>query len=150
MADNMKPTQKMLAYLVTSVASAFIFAITWVTVMTLTLPKTDLAHGQMPFQDPLVFPMMSIYAAILGLIVWPFYAWLGWRVSPAKVAKRAALVTGVFIIIVTPFNAIIGWLGSYIALLITLIGCRLGAKQSGQPAPSPYSSPSAGSESGEA
>jgi hypothetical protein len=146
----MKPISKILAYLGISITSAFIFAITWVIVMTLTLPKADLAHGQMPFQDPLVFPIMSICAAVSGLIAWPFYTRLGWAASPVKVARRAGLVTVVFIIVATPFSAGIGWFGSYAALLIALIACSLGMKRSGQPSPSPYSSPAAGSESGEA
>ena len=42
---------------------AFAFAITWVITMTLSLPRTDLAYGQMPFEDPLVLPIMSIFAS---------------------------------------------------------------------------------------
>ena len=128
----MNPAQKVMTYLGISVGSSFVFAVTWVIIMTLTLPRSDMAYGQAPFQDPLVFPIMSIIALISGLLMWPFYTYLGWRVPPAKAAGAAGTATLAFIVLATPFNAGVGWLGSYIALLIGLDVCRSKRKKDGQ------------------
>jgi hypothetical protein len=143
----MKPIQKVMAYLGISIASSFAFAITWVILMTLTLPKTDLAHGQMPFKDPLVFPIMTIFAVVSGLLAWPFYTLLGWNRPPKTVGIIAGIATFVFIIIATPLNAGIGWVGSYFALLSTLLYCRFNRKLNGQPSGGAYGSPAEGSPS---
>jgi hypothetical protein len=66
--------KKALTYLGISMGLSFAFAVTYVVVMTLTLPKADLAHGQTPFQDPLEFPIMSIVAGISGLVAWRHYS----------------------------------------------------------------------------
>lgn len=124
-ANKMNIVEKILAYLTVSLFCSFVFAVSWVIVMTLTLPETDMAHGQVPFEDPLVFPIMSIFAGISALVAWPFYTFLGWRHSPVKVAIASGAVTMTFIVAATPFNAVIGWLGSYFVLLISLIICRL-------------------------
>lgn len=109
-----------------------IFAVSWTIIMTLTLPKTDLAHGQMPFQDPLVLPIMSMVAVASAVLAWPFYATLGWRLPPARVGMAAGVATLAFIIVATPFNSGVGWLGSYVVVLISLTVCRFKMKQSGQ------------------
>lgn len=51
---------------------AFAFAIVYVIVFTLTLRPSDGAYGQAPFADPFVFPIMSVFAIVAGLIAWPF------------------------------------------------------------------------------
>ncbi len=134
LVDRMKSTSKMngtskiTAYLAVSFLSSFAFAICWVIVMTLTLPETDMAYGQMPFQDPLVFPIMSILATVSAFAAWPFYVILGWELSPQRVGIVSGLVTLAFIILVTPIHAGLGWLGSYGALLASLIVCRFRLK----------------------
>ena len=129
----MNAFEKCMGYLGISLLSSFVFAITWVVIMTLTLPETDGAHGQMPFQDSLVFPVMSFYAILSAFVAWPFYTAFGWNLPPVRVGLVAGLATLLFILLITPFNSGIGWLGSYIALLISLIACRITMKQSGQP-----------------
>src|SRR6185295_10073957 len=108
-----------------STALSFVFAVMYVIVMALTLPKADLAHGQAPFADPLVFPIMSIIALVSGLVAWPLFAMLGRRTPPATLAKITGISTLVFIVVVTPFRPRIGWLGSYIVCLGALIYCFL-------------------------
>lgn len=102
---------------------SLIFAVTYVIVLTLTLPKTDLAHGQSPFQDPLVFPIMSLVVGVSGLIAWPLFAVLGRHAPPVSVAKIAGLTTFAFIVVVTPIQAIMGWAGSYVICLGALVYC---------------------------
>ncbi len=127
-----RPKLRILAYLGISLASSFCFAITWVILMTLTLPKSDMAHGQMPFEDALVFPIMSMLAGISALLAWPFYIFFGWRHPPLRFGVTAGAATLVFIIVATPFNAGIGWGGSYLVLLVTLSICRLTMKEDSQ------------------
>jgi hypothetical protein len=121
----MSNASKIMAYLGVSVLSSFTFAVCWVVLMTLTLPETDMAHGQMPFQDPLVFPVMSVFAAVSAIAAWPFYLLFGWNLPPVKVGIVAGCVTLVFIFVATPFHAVLGWLGSYLVLLASLAVCRL-------------------------
>ena len=117
--------KKALSYLGISIGLSFAFAVTFVIVMTLTLPKTDEAYGQMPFQDPLVFPVMSMLATFSGLLGWPFFAILGRHCSPATVAKITGFTTLLFIVLTTPIQSRIGWFGSYIVCLGALIYCSV-------------------------
>lgn len=117
--------QRALTYLGISMGVSLAAAMTFVIVLTLTLPESDAAHGQMPFADPLVFPVMIVGVTISGLIGWPFFAVFGWRVSPVMIARTTAVVVLGFIILVTPFNAKLGWFGSYIVCLLTLAFCHL-------------------------
>jgi hypothetical protein len=117
--------EKIVAYFGISFVSSFVFAVSWVIVMNLTLPETDEAHGQVLFLNPIVLIIMSFVAGISALVSWPFYTILGWRNPPLKVAIASGVITLTFIIATTPFHALTGWLGSYFVLLISLIICRL-------------------------
>jgi hypothetical protein len=117
--------KKTLTYLGISMGLSFAFAVTYVIVMTLTLPKTDLAHGQTPFQDPLVFPIMSIVAGISGLVAWPLFAVLGRYSPPLTVATITGLTTLLFIVVATPIQSGIGLFGAYIVCLGGLIYCSM-------------------------
>ena len=64
--------KKAFVILTGSIAGAFATAIVFVITLTLTLPESDMAHRQIPFEDPLVFPVMSIFAGISGILVFPF------------------------------------------------------------------------------
>src|SRR5438552_18987495 len=96
-----------------SFGMAFLFAITYVVVMTLTLPKTDGAYGQMPFQDPLVFPVMAIGASFAALLVaLPFY----FACRSLPLGRSVAIIVAVTmaeLVIVTPINSSAGLLGSF-------------------------------------
>lgn len=117
--------KKTLIYLGISLTLSFVFAIAYVVVLTLTLPKTDLAYGQWPFQDPFVVLIMTQVAAASGLAVWPFFAVLGWHIPPATVAKITGVTTLVFIVVATPLDAGFGFFGSYTVCLGALYYCYL-------------------------
>jgi len=104
-------------------ALSFAFAVAYVIIMTLTLPKTDMAYGQRPFQDPLVFPIMLMGAGVSGLVAWPLFAFLGRHSPPATVAKFTGFTTLLFIVVATPIQPRIGLLGSYVVCLGALIYC---------------------------
>lgn len=132
LASDMNTTQKVVVYFGVSLASSFAFAFGFVVVMTLTLPETDMAHGQMPFQDPLVLPIMSMMATASAVVSWPFYTILGWRLPPFRVGVVAGAATLAFILMATPIHPSLGWPGSYAALLAALIVCKLTMKEDGQ------------------
>ena len=104
---------------------SFVSAITYLIVMTLTLSKNDLAHGQLPFADPMVLPIMAIFALISGLAGWPFFAVFGRKVQPATVAKVTWIIVPGFIIVATPFDPAFGWPGSYVVCILALIFCAI-------------------------
>lgn len=110
-------------YLTISMGLSFVAGVLFVIMMTLTLPESDMAHGQMPFQDPLVFPVMMIGAGISGMIGWPFFLILGRCCEPATVAKITGTSVILGIVIGTPFHPVFGWPGSYLICLLSLIYC---------------------------
>ena len=100
---------------------AFAFAIAWVIVMTLTLPPTDGAYGEAPFEDPLVIPVMSILASIAAVFVSPFlYFALRDRPLPKSLAILAGTVLAE-IVCVTPLNAPLGFIGALLAFAVGLL-----------------------------
>lgn len=107
-----------------SFGMAFLFAITYVVVMTLTLPKTDGAYGQMPFQDPLVFPVMAMgacFAAVVATL--PFH----FSCRSLPLGKAVTVIIGVTmteLLVVTPLDSGIGLLGSFVAFAIGLAVAR--------------------------
>ena len=110
---------------------AFVTAIAFVVTMTLSLPKSDMAHGQMPFQDPLVFPIMSMGAGIAGIVVFPF-AYLALRtkniIHCAKIAFPLVLPATV---ILTICDIRYGLCGSFASAILALGLCALfGRKES--------------------
>jgi hypothetical protein len=101
------------------------FAVSYVIILTLTLPKTDLAYGQWPFEDPLVFPTMAFVAGASGLVGWPLFYFLGRRVPVGIVAKFTGVTTLLFILVATPFQPRIAWFGSYFVCLVALVYCHV-------------------------
>ncbi len=122
-----RPTfdEELLSYLGVSFASAFTFAIVFVIVHTLSLPKSDAAYGSNPFANPFISQVMCFVAGASALVAFPFYAWLGRGLPADRVGWVAGAVTLVWIIAATPFLGPIGWLGSYAALLVGLIVARV-------------------------
>src|SRR5690606_15549894 len=99
--------------------------ILFVIVMTMTLPESDMAHGQMPFADPLAFPVMMIAAAVCGLLGWPFFAFFGWRGNPLVVAKTTGATVLATIVVGTPIDPVFGWPGACLTGIAALIYCFL-------------------------
>ena len=109
-----------IAWLAMCFLLSFVFAITWVIVMTLTLPPTDGAHGESPFSDPLVFPIMSMFASMAAIVVFPItYSVLRDQVMVPATLILAAVVL-VEIVVVTPFHASAGFVLSFAASGIAL------------------------------
>ena len=113
-----------------SFAMAFAFAITFVIVMTLTQPKTDGAYGQLPFQDPLVFPIMAVGASFAALLMFtPFY----FVCRSLPLGRSVAIIVAVTmaeLLIVTPISARAGFLGSFAAFAAGLTAARVLARSS--------------------
>ncbi|MCA9439322.1 MAG: hypothetical protein KC964_00835 [Candidatus Omnitrophica bacterium] len=118
---RLKALRTCIAYLLISFISSLLFAVAFVVVLTMTLPETDGAYGQMPFEDPFVFPIMRTWAIFSALVVWPFYVLCGWNLSPIRLGALVGIPTLVFIVFVTPFSPAAGWLGSYAVLIFSLI-----------------------------
>jgi peptidoglycan/LPS O-acetylase OafA/YrhL len=133
--------KKTLIYLGISVTLAFVFAIAYVIIMTMTLPKTDLAYGQRPFQDPFVFPIMALVAGVSGLVGWPLFAFLGRHSRPATVATITGVTTLLFILVATPLQPGFGFFGSYMVCLGALVYCYLRHRPAGQQSASPNGAP---------
>jgi len=113
-----------LVMLLVSFVLAFAFAITWVTTITLTLPPTDGAYGQAPFEDPLVLPVMAIFASIAAVCVFPF---LYFALRDRPLAISLGILIGIVtleIVIVTPFAAGAGFVGSFVAFALGLFAAR--------------------------
>ncbi|MDX2199049.1 MAG: hypothetical protein SF069_08765 [Phycisphaerae bacterium] len=121
-----RPTsaEEALQYLGVSFASAFTFAIVFVIVHTLSLPKTDAAYGSNPFANPFVSQALFFVAGASALVAFPFYALFGRGLPATHVGWVAGVVTLTWIIAATPFLGPVGWLGSYVALLVGLIAAR--------------------------
>ena len=103
---------------------SFFFAITWVIVMTQTLPSTDGAFGQAPFEEPLVFPIMSIFASIAAIAVYPFTYF---SLRDRQLSKPLIILVGAVlaeILLITPLNAFAGFLGSFFAYAVALVAAR--------------------------
>lgn len=107
-----------------SLALAFVFATSWVAVMTWSLPRSDMAYGSSPFGDPLVLPVMSVLATLAGLATAPFVhlALRHRRLAPG--AGIAAGTTLLFIAVLTPINAGLGFLGSFLGYAVGLLLAR--------------------------
>ena len=106
-----------------SLLSGFVFLF----VQGLSLPPTDLAHGQSLFQtlsDPFVqtvlFPVILISTVVALPIVYFFL-----REKDLRVAVPIVFGSVLFeIVVVTPFSNAAGWLGSYVALVVALFFCK--------------------------
>jgi hypothetical protein len=110
--------------LILAFAFAFLFASTWVVVMTISLPVTDGAYGQMPFEDPLVFEIMSIFAIFAGVITSPvFYYALRNRRFPHALFVFSGIVI-IAIIVTTFINPLLGLIGSFAAYAVGIVITR--------------------------
>lgn len=105
-------------------ALSYVFAITWVVVMTYTLPSSDGAYGQTPFEDPLVLPVMSLFAAIAAIAVFPF-TYVAFRDCslPIGLAVLTAVVL-IEILLITPISSFLGLVGSFVAYAVGLMIAR--------------------------
>ena len=106
--------------LLCSFAMAFLFAVIYVIVMTLSLPPSDGAYGQTPFQDPLVLPIMAIGASMAAVVVFPFFYFTCRYKRLGKSVTIVASITVAELLLITPFDAGAGFVGSFLAFAVGL------------------------------
>ena len=117
--------KRALTFLGISIALSVIAAVEFTTIAAWTLPKTDLAYGQAPFQDPFVYTVMFTTALTVGAIFCPIAALIAWPTNLTKSATITALAVLGFILIATPIKAGIALAGSPVVGLAALAYCRL-------------------------
>ena len=113
--------KKIFCYLGISMMISHFSAIIYVIVFTVCLPVTDMASGMLPFEDPLVLPVMLIIATFFGFAGWPFLAVFGRRSQLSQVVKWTSIAILFAIIGVTPFNIELGLYAALFAALLVLI-----------------------------
>ncbi len=113
-----------LELLVLSVLGAEVTAIVFVVVLTYTLPPSGGAYGQYPFQDSLVFPIMSMFAVVCGLLTFPFALWLLRRVSLGRSSVVIVLSAVAAVVVVTPFFRLFAVPCAFAAALGAMFFCK--------------------------
>jgi peptidoglycan/LPS O-acetylase OafA/YrhL len=111
--------------LILAIIGAFVAAVVFVVVQSLTLPPSDGAYGNASFADPLVLPIMSIGAGFAGLAAFPFSFWLLRRSDLRRSFWTTTFVTLVVMIIVMAAGG--GPLGlpcSFITMVCSMAYCR--------------------------
>ena len=86
-----------------SMAGAFATAVVFVIVFTLSLPPSDGAYGHWPFSGPMVVPVMSMVAAMAGVLMFPLALLLLRRCDPGRAAAVTFGSVLVATLILTPF-----------------------------------------------
>ncbi|MBU4037605.1 MAG: hypothetical protein KKA35_14360, partial [Proteobacteria bacterium] len=91
----------------------------------LTQGESDGAYGQLPFEDPFVFPVMSVGAIISGIAITPF-VYIALRKRNLK--HCAYLILPVVLISIVLFTIIdprYGMVGGFSSLVLSIIFCIL-------------------------
>jgi len=109
-----------LRFLAVSIVLSVIASIEFTTITAWTLPKSDLAYGQTPFQDPFVFTVMLTTALIIGVLFWPIAALIAWPTTLKRTTRLTALAVLGFTLIATPINPGIALSGSVVVGLAAL------------------------------
>jgi hypothetical protein len=112
---------------------AFLFAATFVLVLTLALPPDD-AMSRVPFADTFVDFIGAAIASIAAIVVFPFI-YFALRTKPLlkSVGVIIAIVV-VEIIAFTPLYPPCGFLGSFVAFGVGLILARIIPSDGGEKA----------------
>jgi len=113
----------------TSVFTAYLCAAIFVALQQLSLPPTDLAHGQglgAAFSDPFVLLVAGAAASIAGLAIFP----LAVVCLRDRALFRCGLfvigTTVVFILIATPLAPRLSLVGAPLVAVVGLLVCRFG------------------------
>ena len=107
------------------VLGAFITSIAFVITLTLTLPESDGAYGQLPFQDPIVFSVMSIFVLISGIIVTPFIYFTLRNRNKKRCACLILPAVLICVITLTPIGPGLGLISAFASLVLSTILCML-------------------------
>ncbi|MEW6747067.1 MAG: hypothetical protein AB1486_30395 [Planctomycetota bacterium] len=113
-----------LTLLLLSFLGAFVVAFVFVVTFTYWLPPSDEAYGQAPFEDPLVFPVMSVGASICGSLAFPLAFWLLRRVYLGRSFVVVLLSALAGNLLITPFLGILGVPGVFLAMIGAMFFCR--------------------------
>ena len=105
------------------IVGAFITAIVYVVSLTLSLPKSDGAYGQLPFQDPFVFPVMGFGALVSGIVMTPFVYFALRNRNIKKCAYFICPIVLISVILSTSINVQFGLIGAFASLVLSLILC---------------------------
>lgn len=113
-------------FLLVGVTGAFVTAFVFMAVIGASLPPTDLAYGQSVFtilNDPFVLAIASPVAFFSGLLASPllFYSLRRRRLAVALPLVFASVLATVALL--TPISQLLGWFGSYAALVASTVVC---------------------------
>jgi hypothetical protein len=103
-----------------SMFGAFVSAITFVVMFTYSLPPSDGAYGQAPFEDPVVFPVMSMFAVGAGVIAFLGALAFLWRTSLLRSTCFVFVIVLTEIVLVTPTLHAAAVPGALVAMLAAM------------------------------
>lgn len=107
-----------------AVLGAFVVAVVFVVAHQYSLPPTDGAFGQAPFQDPLVVPVMLVGVMVGAIAAFPFALWLLRRVDLWRSFVVVLLSTLVGVLLVTPSLGFLGVPAGFLAMVGGMLFCR--------------------------
>lgn len=115
--------EHLFAVVLWSLVGAILSAGLFVVVLHSNLPPGDLAHGQPPFAEPLVLPIMLAIAGLsaVGVVPVAYFA-----LRTANLVKATIVAYGFValeIVLVTPSHPRAGWMGACLAILAALVFC---------------------------
>jgi hypothetical protein len=111
-----------------SFAMAFLFAVVWTIPMFSTSPASAGVDAPFMLFNPSVFCVMSFFASISAVLIFPiFYFSIRYCDLPKSVFIIVAVVVSE-ILLVTPMNHLIGFIGSFIAFGAGILIARAKSK----------------------
>lgn len=113
-------------FLLIGVIGAFVTAFVFIAVIGASVPPTDLAYGQSVFatlNDSFVLAIAGPVAFFSGLLASPllFFCLRRRRLAVALPLVFASVLATVALL--TPFSQLLGWFGSYAALVASTVVC---------------------------
>jgi hypothetical protein len=113
-------------FLLVGFVGAFATAFTFIAVIQITLPPTDLAYGQgilRTLGDPFVITIATPVALAAGALATPL---LYFCLRRRRLTVAFPIVFGsvlVAVVVITPFSQLLGLISSFAALVISCIVC---------------------------
>jgi len=107
--------------------SAYLCAAVYVVALALSLPPTDLAHGQQlatVLSDPFVRVIAAFFATVAGLVAFPIALFCLWHRHLLRCSLFVVGLTVLYIAFATPVAAPLGLIGSPLVALASLLFCR--------------------------
>ncbi len=110
-----------------SLFSAYLCAAVYIVALYLSLPPTDLAHGQpltALLSDPFVRVIAAFFATVAGLVAFPIATYCLWHRHILRCSLFVVGLTVLYIACATPIAAPLGLIGSPLVALVSLLFCR--------------------------